>query len=195
MGAEGLGEDCPIKPEGMNLMKKYFVFLVILFVSSFCVGCGYSAKSSLPSHLKTVHVESFKNNIAFVQQGGRELYFPLLEIKVRNAVIDRFLFDGNLRVVDNDQADLILKGALIGYDRQTLRYTDNDEVQEYRVVISVSLEMFNVAKNEPEWIESGFSGETTYFVTGSLAKTEEVAIQDAITDLARRIVERTVENW
>ena len=45
------------------------------------------------------------------------------------------------------------------------------------------------------WTESNFVGETTYFTSGSLAKSENVAIQDALTDLARRIVERTIEDW
>ena len=159
------------------------------------LSCGYSTKSSLPSHIKTIHIENFANNIAFVKQGGRELYLPLLEVKVRNALVDRFLFDGNLKPIEADQADFILKGALINYDRQALRYTDNDEVQEYRILITVSLEMFNTIKNEVEWMETGFTGETTYFVTGSLVETEEVAVESAITDLARRIVERTIENW
>ena len=36
--------------------------------------------------------------------------------RVRNDVIDRFLFDGNLQVVEEDKADVILIGELIGYE-------------------------------------------------------------------------------
>ena len=45
------------------------------------------------------------------------------------------------------------------------------------------------------WQEDRFTGDTTYFTTGSQAKTENAAIVDALSDLARRIVERTVEQW
>src|SRR3989338_5054252 len=129
--------------------------------------CGYTTKSTLPSGIKTIHVETFKNNIDFAAEGRRNLYLPLLEIKVRNAVINRFLFDGNLKIADADKADLVLKGQLLSYDR----------------------------KGETDWTESGFVGEATYFVTGASARSEEAAVEDAITDLARRIVERTVEAW
>ncbi|MBI3617778.1 MAG: LptE family protein [Candidatus Omnitrophica bacterium] len=158
-------------------------------------GCGYTTKSTLPSSIKTIHVETFKNNIDFAAEGRRNLYLPLLEIKVRNAVINRFLFDGNLKISEADKADLVLKGQLLSYDRSALRYTDNGDVQEYRVHITVSLEMHNAQSEEAVWTETGFVGEATYFVTGASARSEEAAVEDAITDLARRIVERTVEDW
>ena len=180
-------------------------------------GCGYTTKSTLPSSIKTIHIETFKNNIDFAAEGRRNLYLPLLEIKVRNAVINRFLFDGNLKIAEADKADLVLKGQLLSYDRSALRYTDDGDVQEYRVHITVSLEMRNAQSDEdaaspqgevpPEgslsaargestgWTETGFVGEATYFVTGASARSEEAAVEDALTDLARRIVERTVEDW
>ncbi len=157
--------------------------------------CGYTTKSTLPSSIKTIHVETFKNNIDFAADGRRNLYLPLLEIKVRNAVINRFLFDGNLKIAEANKADLILKGQLLSYERAALRYTDNDDVEEYRIHITVSLELVNAQKQETSWMESGFTGEATYFVTGASARSEEAAVEDAITDLARRIVERTVEDW
>ena len=45
------------------------------------------------------------------------------------------------------------------------------------------------------WKEKEFSGEATYRTTGSLAATESASVKDAVSDLARRIVERTVEGW
>lgn len=168
----------------------YSLLSIVTFSS-----CGYTTKSTLPSNIKLIHVETFKNNIDFAAEGRRNLYLPLLEIKVRNAVINRFLFDGNLKIADEDKADLVLKGQLLSYDRTALRYTDNDDVQEYRIHITVSLEMYNAQKQETSWTESGFVGEATYFVTGASARSEEAAVEDAITDLARRVVERTVEDW
>ncbi|MBI3021287.1 MAG: hypothetical protein HYY59_04740, partial [Candidatus Omnitrophica bacterium] len=45
------------------------------------------------------------------------------------------------------------------------------------------------------WEEEGLTGDTTYFALGSNTETEAAALDRALTDLARRIVERTVENW
>ena len=151
----------------------YSLLSMVIFSS-----CGYTTRSTLPSSIKTIHVETFKNNIDFAAEGRRNLYLPLLEIKVRNAVINRFLFNGSLKISDADKADLILKGQLLSYDRTALRYTDNDDVQEYRIHITVSLELRDARKGELSWTESGFVGETTYFTTGASAKSEEAAVED-----------------
>jgi hypothetical protein len=161
----------------------------------FFVGCGYTTRSTLPSSLKTVHIEKFVNQVDFATERTRNLYFPLIEVDIRNAVSDRFLFDGNLRVSDSDLADLLLKGTLLSYDRDALRLTDSDDPQEYRVHVTVALELWDMNRQELVWREPNFTGEATYFVTGSQSRSEKDAVEDAITDLARRIVERTIENW
>ncbi|MCA9401932.1 MAG: LptE family protein [Candidatus Omnitrophica bacterium] len=177
-------------------MFKSNPFHLLVCVSvMFLSGCGYTTSSNLAGHLKTIHVETFKNKIKFSQEDQRNIYLPLLEVDVRNAVIDRYLFDGNLKIAERSQADLVLRGSLIGYQRDPLRYTDSDDVQEYRVRIIVSLELYDQVKQTVMWSETGFAGEADYFVTGSQASTEESAVKDATIDLARRIVERTIENW
>jgi hypothetical protein len=158
-------------------------------------GCGYTTKSTLPKSIKTIRVEPFKNNIDFTQGASRNLYLPLLEVEARNAVINRFVFDGNLKVAELNEADLILNGELKNYERSGLRYTDDDDVQEYRVHVIVSFTMTSVESGMLSWSEPSFVGEATYFVTGPSATTEESAVDAAIVDLARRIVERTIEDW
>lgn len=174
-------------------MKK---LLVVLFLASFVFlsGCGYTTKSTLPKSIKTIHVDRFKNSIDFTAGTGRNLYLPLLEIDTRNAVIDRFLFDGNLKIAEMDLANLILKGELVSFSRSALRYTDDDDVEEYRVHITVSFELFNVKNEASSWTES-IVGEATYFVTGPLVTSEDDAVKEATVDLARRIVERIIEDW
>lgn len=176
-------------------MKIQFRVLSFLLLSYMCFGCGYTTRTTLPGDFKTIYIEDFANDIIFTTEKVRNVYFPLLEINARNQIVDRFRFDGYLRVVDRDDADLILKGALTGYQRDALRYTDNDDVEEYRVRVIVSLELFNVRNQEVEWTEPSFAGEATYFVTGSQVSTEESAVNNAIVDLSKRVVERTVEDW
>lgn len=159
------------------------------------VSCGYSTRSSLPSDIHTLYVPAFKNSINYTTQTNRSVYLPLLEVKARNAIIDQFLFDGNLKISQSDIADLVLKGELKSYERVGLRYTDNDDVQEYRVIVTVSLEMLNQNTNEIMWKEPSFSGEATFFVSGPQSTSEEEAAEQALLDLAKRVVERTVENW
>jgi len=176
-------------------MKTFKPFLYGSFLLLLLTGCGYTTKSTLAGHLKTIYVEPFKNSISYSSEGRRNLYFPLLEVDARNAIISRFLFDGNLKIAREGEADLILKGELIRYERNGLSFTDNDDVKEYRIHIYVSLELFDTHINEIFWTEPSFIGEATYFVSGPQVKSEEAAVDEAIVDLARRIVERTIENW
>ena len=120
---------------------------------------------------------------------------PQLETNVRTAIIDRFLFDGNLHIADPDKADLVLSGDLISIAQDDLRQDVNQNVQEYRIRIIVSLTLTDAATGKVLWKEPSFAGETTYFLTGTQANTQSAAIDAALTDLATRVVERTVENW
>lgn len=175
-------------------MKKTLIVLLCLCVVGIA-GCGYTTSSALPPRLKTVYVQPFKNSLDYGTTGDRNVYFPLLEVKVHSAVIDRFLFDGNLRIVESEDADLILKGELVEYRRNALRYTDDDDVEEYRVQIITKLKLIDVANDEPMWAYDRFVGEATYFLSGAQAATEDSAVEEAAVDLARRIVETTIENW
>jgi hypothetical protein len=174
-------------------MKK-LLFLAPLAALLFFGGCGYTTSSALPSDYRTIYVAPFKNDIDFTSDTNRQVYFPLLEVKVRAAVINRFLFDGHLKIADESRADLVLTGDLTHYNRQALRYTSNNDVLEYRSQIVVHLVLKDRA-GEIVWEEPSFGGEGTYFVSGPQIGTEDAAVQDATTDLARRIVERTIENW
>ena len=173
-------------------MARYF--LSILLVLSIA-GCGYTTGSLLPSNYRKIAIQPFENKVGYVDENIQGVYVPLLETNVRTAIIDRFLFDGHLRIADPDKADLILSGDLIGFEQDTLRQDVNQNVQEYRVRIIVSLTLTDAVTHKVIWKEPSFTGETTYFLTGSQAQAQSTAIDAALLDLATRVVERTVENW
>ena len=159
-------------------------------------GCGYTTGSLLPPKYKKIAIQPFVNKINNIEENSSStLYVPLLESNVRTSIIDRFLFDGNLRIAEADKADLIMNGNLIGIAQDDLRQDVNQNIQEYRIRIIVSLTLTDGATGKVLWTEPSFSGETTYFLTGTQAQTQSAAIDAALTDLAARVVERTVENW
>ena len=183
----------------MRISKRLFLWLIsglFLFTSA---GCGYTTGSLLPSHLKTIYVDNFKNKIEIgreVTEGMRyTLYRPGLENDVTNAILERFVFDGNLKISNMEEADLILRGSLLDYRLEALRYDTDDNVEEYRVNIIIDIELEDVAKDSVLWGESGFGGESTYKTTGRFVISEDTARDKALEDLARRVVERTVESW
>ncbi len=170
-------------------------FLAGLIVGGLLTGCGYTTRSALPARLRTIHVAAFKNAVPHTAEGRRNLYFPLLEVKIRDAIVGRFQFDGNLRIASPEEADLILDGTLVDYQRSVLRYTDDDSPQEYRMQVVVDLTLKDTARGTTMWKEKGFTGETTYFISGPQAVSESTAVDQAVTDLAKRVVERTIEDW
>jgi outer membrane lipopolysaccharide assembly protein LptE/RlpB len=162
----------------------------LLILSSLLValaGCGYSTRSISPriADIKTIYVEPFKNGVDYsTERGDKNLYVPMMEVKITNETINRFLRDGIFKIAKQDAADVILKSELKDYRRDVLRYDDNENVQEYRITIIISMTLWNTRTNETMWSEPNFAGDTTYFVSGSNAKSESTAIDDAIKELA-----------
>lgn len=178
-----------------SFLRPLSLILLSVALTAVLAGCGYSTRSALPPSLRKINVEQFKNQIDFTDASRRNIYFPRLEVDVHNALVDRYVFDGSMRIAEPENADVILKGELVAYERHVLRRTDSDDVEEYRIQIVVNLQLIDVDLQAPMWREDRFVGQADYFVTGPLATTEDAAVREAIKDLARRIVERTIENW
>jgi len=182
-------------------LQKKTIFLVSGFwlLVTLIAGCGYTTRSFIHSQYKKIYIQPFTNKIDITTEASEHrrliTYYPLLETNITSKVIEQFILDGNLRVVREEGADCVLESELIDFRRDTLRYTETDEPKEYRLTLAVNLSLWTKNKEKIIWQEKNFLGDTTYFVTGSLAKSEISAIDDAIKDLARRIVERTVEEW
>ncbi|MDO8535911.1 MAG: LPS assembly lipoprotein LptE [Candidatus Omnitrophota bacterium] len=178
------------------LRKSAPMLLAAIF---FIAGCGYTTKSLLPSNLKTVYVDNLVNKIKVTEEASDVRmyrgYHPGMELEATRAIRDKYLSDGNLKIADQDTADLILTGELVDFRNESLRYDRNNNVEEFRVRIVVNLEMKNAKDGKVRWKENNFAGESLYRTTGPLAKSEATAIKEADDDLARRVVERTIEEW
>lgn len=191
-----------IKMAASSLSRPCFFVMTAVFLLS---GCGYTTRSLLPSNFKMIRVDNFKDDIkVYAEQSNVRMYRgyrPGMETDITKAIINRFLLDGTLKIASESNADLILKGELRDYSREPLRYSNNsayvedNNVEEYRIKLLVDIELINARTGEVMWTEKGFTGETTYFTVGGLAISESAAIVKAEDDLARRIVERTVEVW
>ncbi|MBD3380531.1 MAG: hypothetical protein GF408_08755 [Candidatus Omnitrophica bacterium] len=179
-------------------MKKT-MSLALAAVLLMTAGCGYSSRSLLPPDLTSVHVENFDNDIdpTRVSSDRRSSfsYRPGLEVDITRAVIDGFIFDRHLDIKSRKQADLLLEGQLKDFRLSPLSYDGSDNVTEYRAELIVDLQLYNNNTGELMWREAGFMGQANYSIDGPDAKSEAQAINDAVKDLAQRIVERTVEAW
>ena len=172
-------------------MKQRYVISIMLIIGIVVAigGCGYTSKIILPSGVKTIYVPNFKNSIS---QSDQYTYEWGLEIDVTNGVIDRLIYDGNLKVVKKDEADAFLVGEIIGYNQGVVRYTSTDSVDQYRLYVAVKLVFKRRETGEILWTEPNLSGNSEYYVG---ATTERAAADAAIEDLAKNIVNRIVEDW
>jgi hypothetical protein len=163
---------------------------------SLSAGCGYTTRSAISSKYHTVHVPPFYSSIDITQEtdvGNKyRIYRPGLETDITKTLTNKFLFDGNMKPGGVDTSDLELKGELVEFRRDPLRYKDNDDVEEYRLNLVVNISLWDKKENKLLWEENGFTGDTTYFPA---QKSEDAAIKVALDDLARRIVARVVEEW
>ena len=96
------------------------IFLISVF---FVQGCGYTTSSLLPANFKSIYVDNFKNSIK-VESDTDDLrayrgYQPGMEIELTKAVSNRYVLDGNLKLATPANADIILKGELIDYSRES----------------------------------------------------------------------------
>lgn len=191
-------------------MKKrinLFLFLTTLcfLLATVLAGCGYTTRSMLYGKYNTIYVAPFLNKVDITQESSSgnkyRIYRPMLETDITKKVINRYLFDGNLKPAKEAAVDLVLKGELIEYRKDPLSYTANTEnVTEYRINIYVNLSLWDVKENKLLWQENNFNGNYSYFTAdnvnnASVQVSEATAVNNAIEDLARRIVERTVEQW
>lgn len=173
-------------------MKKTLIAICLIFLSAFG-GCGYTQKATLPGGIRTVAIETFEDKIP---PDNRYAYQPGLEINLRNALIDRFIFDGNLKVVDADKADAVLRGAIVAYSQEGMRFDNLQSVKEYRLFLTVNFELVDRRTDRVLIRENGFSGRTEYLTDQTSPAVSRLNVgNSAIVDLAKNIVDRIVEDW
>ena len=162
-------------------------------------GCGYTTKTILPNHIKTIHIAPIKNSIDLTgeisDKNRFRVYRPGLEVDLTNAIMNRFIFDGNLKVVNREKADAIVEAKLVDYRRDPLRYSEGDDIQEYRLSITLDVVVHLAIGHKVLWHITGLTGDTSFFLSGARALSEDEAVAKAVEDVARRVVDKTIELW
>lgn len=165
-------------------------------------GCGYTTKSLLPEDIKSVYVAPVTNSIdlsAEISDTERfRVYRPGVEVDLTNAIINAFVFDGTLKVAAAETADAVVEASLKDYRRDALRYSEGDDIQEYRLSILIDVTVSRTSPADASqkllWHEP-VAGDTTFFLTGPRAESEDEAVSRAVEDVARRVIEKTIELW
>ena len=116
-------------------------------------------------------------------------------MELTNAVIDRFIFDGNLKVVEESKADAVLEGAIISYEQEGVRFDQLESIEEYRLFLVIKFKLIDQRNKRILIEEPNFSGRAEFFISRSPASVRRTAANTATFDLARSLVDRIVEEW
>jgi len=167
-----------VRPTLLSAFQLSGLFSAVVLLAN-C--CGYSTRSLLPSHLRTVAVTPAEN--ATAQPGlGEEL---------TDALVTAFNADRNLRVTNIEAASLVVTARVETYSRSAASYTGNQEVSAYELLLGARVEAHDQVRDEDFYTGSS-SVRTTYDPT---AMPEEQAAREAVTRLAREIVRQVLTAW
>lgn len=149
--------------------------------------CGpYTFNPNLPGHIKSVAIPIFKNPRTF-KYG--------IERKITTALVDAFVRDGTLDVANEDEADAKLAGEIISYKKEALSYDVSESVKEYNLVVVVSVSFIDLTTGQVLYQDPNVYQAVSYYAVGPKSETEDEALERLAEELARKIVNRTLQGW
>jgi len=188
------------------MLKRFLLITCLTIGLTSCA--GYSNKIASPFNIKSIYVPTVTNQIPLESM---IIYVPGMEVDITNAVINRFNFDGTLKVVSRpEDADAILHIQLRNFFQEGARFTRLESVEEYRLFLTTRVKLKDSRTDETLLLENRFLGKTTYFRklstfdqrgNSSNEGREPIAVplrdatDRAILDLANNLVDLVTEAW
>ena len=147
------------------------------------LGCGYRLEGSgvlLPKHIRRIAVPVFQN----------KTFQRDLETDVTNAIIRELDRRGGVELVNEDQADAVLRGTLEEYRLDILAAGADGRATAYRVTIRANIVLDDLVEKKPYW-QNTLSKTQDFPIQDTAATTavqERQSIQDASEDFAKTVV-------
>jgi outer membrane lipopolysaccharide assembly protein LptE/RlpB len=145
--------------------------------------CAYSVNPSSGSTYRTIAIPVLENET--LEYGVEDL--------ATRTLIDTFQEDNRMEVVSPGEAQTILRGKITGYSRDAYTFDASEQVQEYKVQLTLDLEYGVVATGKNVWRENNYIVWATYKPADG--ETEETGKERAMAKLADEVVARTIEGW
>ena len=164
-----------------------YLLFILAIPAVLISGCGYTIRSGIGSSgITTINIATFENKT--FEHG--------LEVALSEVLIREFIVDGTLSVADSSRADVRLSGEILEYVLEPYTYGAYEtDVEQYRIQVRTSVSLKDAITGEIVWEEKLMEGDATYYLTGSLAQTEEEALELALYELAKKVVSRTIKAW
>lgn len=120
-----------------------------------------------------------------------------LEQELTDAVIQRFVRDNHLKIVDERSANAVIRGRVTQYKNAVFGFSNSAQANEYRITIGVTVTFKDLVKNRELWSDQVVKSANYYVqdVPGQTAKTDLDGRKEAIEKIADEILSRSVEGW
>jgi hypothetical protein len=161
--------------------------LVALCILNIVLAGCYHLGSTLKADYRSIAVPMFAN----------KTFKPQIEAQVSNAIIKRLQQDGALRIESTENADVIVRGQIVKYDRNELRSLERETgtPREFRIRIDVMVEALDRRSGEHVLRPTRITGTADTFIGTDLQSAELQALPLVAEDLARQVVSLLVESW
>jgi len=160
-----------------KLYRSFCLLLTTYSILSFSC-CGYSTRSLLPDYIQKVYIKIFENTT--VKTGLDEI--------ATQATIEAFRTGSDLKITDERQADIVIEGQIVNYNKEPYVYTGALSVSQYKVTITFHVRCLDQAKNGVFW--EGDVSEWALFETD-----ENQGINEATKKTAQKLVTTILTNW
>lgn len=150
-------------------------------------GCGvYSASSGrVAESIRRVAVPYLENRTSE----------PNIEVELTDAIIAAIQQDNTLKVVDEANADTILRGAVTRYQLREAFTSQDLTVDEYQVQIAVVLTFLIKATGETIFSDKRFTGTGNYILNDPESGGESGARALAATEIVGDVLAEVIEEW
>ncbi len=170
-----------------TFFTRSFTAGVAALALAFLAGCtNYQVGTTLPRHLRSISVDTFRN----------ECGEPLLEAEVTRAVLQEIQREGQLRLLDSETAAIHLTGTLVSYSLEPMRYDQNRPrtVSEYRSLVKARIRAVETRTGRVI-VEQTVVGDATLSAAGDLTTLRRMALPEAARQAAHEIVNAVVSAW
>lgn len=161
----------------MILSKKLLLIVCVVLL----MGCGYQMvgkETHIPPGLNSIAIPTFKNLT----------FEPGIEVQFTQGFLRDFILDRRVKVVDREEADSILEGAVLAFNIFSVSYDRSGFVLEYQINVLLSLTL-KKRTGEVLWQEKGLS-ENLWFRASSDVLINEANKAAAIQRIGRLMAER-----
>jgi hypothetical protein len=159
--------------------------LLIALAAGLASGCAwYSTSAGGGSGFRSVAVPLLEN----------ESLEPEIHQALTDSLIEAFVANGALKVVDEDLADVVLRGTVVEVREEPFTY--GDQADQFRITLWVKISSYDSRSKEILWEERRLRGFGIFSATAERSTARAAGLSEAVRMLTEDILDRTqVGGW